>query len=160
MSRQRIITAATAIFGMAIFFLSFVVPVKREMGWTDAVTRSEKRQTYITFSFGLPPLLKTSPVIEPSPLATWLARQDGEVEYHWCHTNGTLKTIWGTSVGCGHGRAPPIHLLPAGMLECFVASSTDDELRRFVDVMRHGNEQEQEAAVQAVAKRILNSGHR
>ncbi len=130
MSRRRIIVIVVLVVGLAILLLSFVVPVQREMGWVDAVTRSTKDQTYVTFGFEfeMAPLMKTTPIVEPSPLADWLARQDGEVKYEWRHVNGTLKTIWGTPVGWGHGSAPPILFFHPVLLEQFVKSSSDDDL--------------------------------
>jgi hypothetical protein len=125
------------------------------MGWIDAVTASRKNQVWVTFTFDMTPLMKTTPVVELSPLATWLARREGEIEYDWHHVNGTLKTIWGTSVGFGHGSAPPIYCLQGDLLEIFVNSSSDEDLGMFVDVMRHGTMQEQEAAVKAVTDKAL-----
>jgi hypothetical protein len=125
------------------------------MGWIDAVTASRKHQTYVTFGFDMTPLIKTTPVIEPSPLATWLARQETGMTYDWRHVNGTLKTIWGKPVGFGHGSAPPIYFFPGDWLEHFVKSSSDEDLRHFVDVMRHGTEQEQETAVRTAVDKEL-----
>ena len=157
MSRRRIVITAFFVVGLVILFLSFAVPVQREMGWIDAVTASTKQQTYLTFAFDMTPLTKTTPVIEPSPLAHWLARREGEVQYDWRHVNGTLKTIWGTPVGFGHGPAPPIYFLQGSLLEHFVDSSSDEDLRHFVDVMRHGTKQEQEAAVKAATDKALTA---
>jgi len=141
----------------AVPFLFFGGPVQREMGWIDAVTASTKQQTYVTFGFEMPPLILTTPVIKPSPLADWLARQEGTVTYDWRHVNGTLKTIWGTSVGWGHGSAPPMYFFSRDLLERFVKSSSDNELRHFVDVIRHGTEPEQKAAVEAAVNKELDA---
>ena len=157
MTRRRIAITVVVFAGLAILFLSFTVPVTREMGWIDAVTASTKHQTYVTFGFDMTPLIETTPVIEPSPLADWLARQEGEVTYDWRHINGTMKTIWGKSVGCGHGAAPPIYFFPRDLLERFVKSSSDNDLRHFVDVMRHGTKQEQKAAVEAAVNKELGA---
>jgi hypothetical protein len=155
MSRQRTTITATSAVGLVILLLSFGVPVKREMRWIDSVTASKKRQTYVTFGFDMTPLMKTTPVIEPSPLADWLAPREGEVQYDWRHVNGTLKTVWGTSAGFGHGAAPPIYSLQGDLLESFVKSSSGEDLRRFVDVMRHGTPQDQKAAVKAAVHEAL-----
>lgn len=155
MSLRSIVITVVVVAGLAILLLSFTVPVQREMGWIDAVTASEKHQTYLTFSFDMTPLIETTPVIEPSPLADWLARREGGVTYDWRHVNGTLKTIWGKAVGFGHRSAPPIYLLRGDLLEYFVKSSSDKDLERFVDVMRHGTKQEQEAAVKAAVDKAL-----
>jgi hypothetical protein len=155
MSRRHIVITVGWIAGFVILLFSIGVPVQREMEWIDAVTGSWKHQTYVTFSFDMTPLFKTTPVIEPSPLADWLARQAGGVTYDWRCMNGTLKTIWGTPVGFGHGRAPPIHQLRGELLRHFVQVSSDEDLRRFVDVMRHGTEQQQEATVKAATDTTL-----
>jgi hypothetical protein len=155
MSRRRIVITVSFVICMLILFLSFIVPVQREMGWIDALTASMKYQTYLTFGFEMTPLLKSTPVIKPSPLANWLERQEGKLEYNWRHINGTLKTIWGKPFAFGHGSAPPIYFLKGDMLEHFVISSSDEELRHFVDVMRHGTNEEQEAAVKAAVDKAL-----
>jgi hypothetical protein len=153
--RNRSITVAVILaIGLVVLLLSFATPVHEEMGWTDAVTGSTKRQTYVTSGFDMPPLMKTTPIIEPSPLAEWLARQEGPVTYDWRLVGGTLKTIWGKPVGHECGAAQPIFLLRC-FLDQLVKSSSDKELRRFVGVMRHGTRQEQEAAVKAAVDKVL-----
>jgi hypothetical protein len=142
---------------LAIMFLSFGVPVQREMGWVDAVTGSTKAKTYVTFGFEMPPLLKTTPIIKQSALADWLEKQEGGLTYDWRHVNGTLKTIWGTNVGWGHGSAPPIYFFPGELLERFVKSSSDEDLRHFIDVMRHGTKEEQKAVVDAAVNKELTA---
>ncbi len=155
MSRRRIIAIAVSAAGAAILLASFIIPVQREMGWIDAVTASTKHQTYVTFGFDMTPLMTTAPVIESSPLAEWLRHQEGDMTYDWRHVNGTLKTIWGTPVGFGHGSAPPIYFFPKELLEQFVKSASDEELRRFVQVMRRGTKEEQRAAVDAACEKEL-----
>ena len=51
------------------------------------------------------------------------------------------------------GSAPPIYSFPPDLLERFVKSSSDQDLRQFVDVMRHGTKQEKEAAVDAAVNK-------
>ena len=154
MTRRRIVKTFAILVGLALLVLSFAVPVQREMGWIDAVTASRKHQTYVTFGFDMRPLMKTTPVIEPSPLADWLARREGQVDYDWRLVEGTLKTLWGTSVGHGHGPAPPI-LQFRLFVEHFVKSASDEDLQRFVNVMRHGTQREQTAAIEAAVDKEI-----
>lgn len=155
MSRRRIPITIAFVVGFVLLLLSFIIPVKREMGWVDAITGSTKEQTYVTFGFDMTPLVETIPIINPSPLAKWLMRQEGDFKYEWRHVNGTLKTIWGKPVGFGHGSAPPIYFFSGDLLEQFVKSSSDEELKHFVEIMRHGTKQEQEAAVEAATDNCL-----
>ena len=148
--RRTIITVSIVVCSV-LLFLSFVMPVQREMGWIDAVTASTKHQTYITFNFDMTPLMTTTPEIKQSLLAEWLIRKEGKIEYDWRHVNGTLKTIWGKPVGWGHGFSPPIRRL--WLLDDFVKSSSDEDLRHFVDVMHHGSKKEQEDAVKAAIEK-------
>ena len=141
---------------LAILVPSFVVPVQREMGWIDAVTASKKRQTYVTFGFDMQPLMKTTPTIETSPLADWLVQREGKIEFDWRHVNGTLKTIWGKPVGYGHDRSPPIYPSYGDLMKDFVSLSSDEDLLHFVEIMRHGSEEEQEAEVNAAIQKALS----
>jgi hypothetical protein len=158
-SRRRIAITAVSVALLAIFFLSFCIPVQREMGWIDSVTGSTKHQTQATIGFDMAPFWQATPVVKPSALAQWLARHEREIVYDWRHVNGTLKTIWGASAGFEHGDAPPIYSLPEQAIRPFVESSTDEELRQFIEVMRKGTHQAQEAAVNAAVERGLKSGH-
>jgi hypothetical protein len=153
MSRRRTIFTVVLIAGLAIVYLSCTVPVTRQMGWIDAVTGSTKHQVYVTLGFDRKLLGESTPVIDVSPLAKWLERREGTLTYDWRHVEGTLRTIWGTSVGSGHGRAPPILEFPIERLDHFVKSSSDQELQRFVDIMRRGTRQEQEAAVESAVNK-------
>ena len=91
-----------AIAVIVLVTLSRNLTVKREMGWTDAVTGSTKAQSLWLFG------IDTTPVVRQSALAAWLERAEGKTSYDWRHVRGTWMTLSGRSRGFGHGRAPAI----------------------------------------------------
>jgi len=138
-----------------ILLLSFVVPVQRKMVWIDAITASTKTQTYVILSYDMTPLMKTVPRIKLSALADWLAKKEGGLTFDWHYAGGPLTTIWGTTIGRDCWSPPPIYPFRGDSLEDFVKSSSDEDLRHFVDVMRHGTEQEQRAEIHAAIEKLL-----
>jgi hypothetical protein len=150
--RLRKLLVVVMIF--AVLLLSFVVPVKEEKYWIDAVTASTKTQTNVTFSFRMSPLLKSTPRVKSSALADWLAQKEGGLTYDWRFVGGRLTTIWGTSLAYECGIDQPIFSFSEDVSRDFVKSSSDEELRHFVDVMRHGTKQEQQAAVHAAFEKL------
>lgn len=158
MLRRRIVnTASWIVVGLVFLVVSLCVPVKQNMTWIDPVTGSWKHQSGLTLSSDMKPLLTTTAAIEPSPLAMWLVRREGRVQYNWHSLNTTWKTLWGTVTGLGCSRAPPIYSLRGDLLEYFVKSSSDDDLRCFVDVMRHGTEAEQRAAIESAGRKAIDA---
>ena len=151
MSRRRILKIVGVAAVIVLLLLSFVFPVKRQMAWMDVVTGATKHQTQWVFG------LESSPTIEPSPLSKWLVREEGAIQYVWQYTHGPSETIWGRPVSFACGRAPPIYPLHGDLGEDFVRASSEEELRRFVKIMREGSVAEQQAAVDAAARVALRN---
>ena len=155
MSRRRIVKTISWIAGLVILLLSFFVPVQYRNGWIDPVTGARKHQTDLTFSFDMKPFFKTTPIIQSSALADWLARREGGVTYQWRYSSGALQTVWGMSLGYSDGDSLFMRRLSLNQIEDFVKSSSDDELGHFVDIMRHGTKEKQEVAVEAAVTKAL-----
>ena len=144
---------AAAILLLILAFTAVTTPVWRQMVWIDAVSGSTKER--VDWVFGL----NGSETIKRSALSDWIERQEGNVTFDWRHVNGTWFTILGRPTGFSHGRAPAIYIFPEYYIRTFVENSDDDELRRFVDTMRSGSDDEQHEAVleaSSEACRILN----
>ena len=155
MVRRWIVRTFLVIAGLVILAASVVVPVRGRAYRIDSITGSTKRQTCVTFGFGMKSLWKSTPVIEPSPLAHWLLQEKGDASYNWSFVSAGLDTIWGVTVERGCSSAPPIFLLEDGLQDLFIKSSSNEELRHFVDVIRHGTKEEQRAAVEVAAEKAL-----
>jgi hypothetical protein len=152
---RRWIRTLLVIAGLVILAASAVVPVRGKAYWIDPISGSTKRQTYMTFGFGMKPVWKSTPVIEPSPLADWLLQEERDATCNWSFVSAGLDTIWGVTVERGCSSAPPIFLLQDGLQDLFIKSSSNEELRHFVDVMRHGTKEKQRAAVEVAAEKAL-----
>ncbi len=126
---------------VVLLVVSLVVPAKLESGWVDPVTGTTRYETRWLGCFS------GTPTIERTALDAWLVREEGLVTYDWRQIVGTSGTIWGRAHSRGHGRAPEVLSLRGELMTMFVKASSDDELRRFVDTMRHGTRSEQRDAV-------------
>lgn len=148
---RRILKIVGVVTGVVLLLLSFVFPVKQQAGWMDSVTGASKHSTQWIFG------LECAPTIEPSALSKWLVREEGAVQYDWRYVQGNPETIWGMPVGCALGRAPPIYPLHGDLGEHFVRASSDEELRRFIKIMREGSDVERQAAVDAAERVALQA---
>lgn len=112
------------------------------MMWVDALTSSEKRQTW--YIFGIRSAAKTS----HTKLYDWITSTDNAHDYDWRHISGTGFNVWGGRVSRGHDYAPPIWGL-RGFVDPYVDRSSDSEIYEFVETMRTGSREEQMTAVNA-----------
>lgn len=151
MSSRYIVITVVSIVGLVILLLSFVIPVKTQWAWMDYVTRAIKVQDDWDI-FG-----KTSPVIRPSPLAEWIVRREGGITYDWHSLDTTGKTVWDrTTHSTKHGINRFIgdwFTFNNTLQENFIKSSTDEEVQRFIDTMRHGTGDEQTDALEAAIEK-------
>ena len=143
MSRRRIIFAVLLATCVVLLILSISFPVNQNAAWMDAVTGSMKYRTTRLFGFD------DEAVITPSPLGEWLIDREGSIQYDWRKIQGDQNLIWGHTVTRSHGRAPVIFRLRGERLRQFVESSSDDQIRVFIQVMREGTKVQRDAAVEA-----------
>ena len=150
MKQTGIVIASVAILIIVLAMLSLTIEAKRDMISIDPVTGSIQNQTHWCWG------MKSTPTVHRSPLADWVVRKEGSIKYDWHFLCGQGRSIWGRYNGhaiCG--PAPVIYPLHVSLIDGFVKQSSDEELQRFVDVMRHGTEAEQRAAVDAACNRAI-----
>jgi hypothetical protein len=97
-------------------------------------------------------------VITPSAIERWVVQHEGSHVPTWRRVSETKSTFFGLglSVACWE---PPMFLLRAGEInDGFVETSTDEQITRFVQLMRTGSETEKREAIRA-AFALLSKQH-
>jgi hypothetical protein len=144
MGRRGYIVATAGVIAVFVFASLFE---RRTQGWCDAISGSKKWRT--TWPFGITTGTRTE--------TSGLERRLREIGYQW---NPEWRSIHFTATSLLGGRriecstAPPI-LEITSVLDSYARSASPDELRRFADVLQSGNEQEQNAAIQAAGEKGL-----
>jgi hypothetical protein len=135
--------------GIALALVLFSsVPVRRVQLRIDPVTGSMSRRT--VWPFGIASRL----TVTPSPLALRLKQIGVQRNPTWQFLSESEYTLWGRPLSVRCATAPPIYQIRP-VLQDFVAASTDEELRRFAQVLHSGRPDEQQAAIDAAAEKGL-----
>lgn len=152
--RQRpLILPVLAMMSAIGFCLLPFISVRRTQSRMDAITGSMEWQT--TWPLGI----TAGPRIYPSPLENRMTKMGVTWTRDWRSLNTTHETLTGQPTYRGCGMAPRIYELHP-MLDIIEKSSSDQEIRQFVDVMQHGTDEQQREAIDAAADRALSSRQR
>lgn len=87
-----------------------------------------------------------------SSLEKWIIDNDGGYLNNWDYVSGLHTSLIPLGKTYGNGGSPPIYSLGTTTepLDAFVANAEPKEIKEFVETMRNGNEEAQEAAVDAI----------
>lgn len=154
MKRRSSIRRWIAISGLCLFiiWLGIGIAASREhAGWIDAVSGSTRRQTIWMIGYEGPARMRQSPLDHAYRRLQLGWKPD------WRKIKGDGINFFTGSRVRSHGMAPPIYALLSPQLQSwYVASASDDEIRRLFETMTTGSIEEQKAAVEAAAERGLD----
>ncbi len=145
MNNIRWISLAVAI--CAALMTAGVVPLRQSQSWFDPVTGSMKHQTWLVSI----PMPSTE---SHSEIERWIVRHEGSHRPRWQTLGISVEMLFGgPRIGCTSG-IPIYRLLWGDYCADFVRESTDQEIAKFVHIMRTGTEDEQRQAVQTVVEKV------
>ncbi|MEM7626807.1 MAG: hypothetical protein AAF333_14530 [Planctomycetota bacterium] len=93
--------------------------------------------------------------VQVSSLENWILQHEGSYENDWEFVSGERKSVIMLDVALLNGGAPPIFPLAAhaDALDAFTIYADPYEIEAFVDIMRVGDHDEQQEAVEKVLRR-------
>jgi hypothetical protein len=143
MNKPRAIDVSIAI--VTAMVLLVLIPTRSDTTWVDPVTGSVKRQASWL-------IYQRTPVVEPSALERWIIRREGSHVPTWEHVSTSSWNCYGLpeSVSLGHQMMNRLHAGERN--DRFVRASTDEQLARFVQVLRTGSRAEREEAILAACE--------
>ena len=132
---------------VALLLLATLVPYRNDLGWIDPVTGSARFQTRRF-------LVPTSTIVHRSAIEDWIVRREGRYEANWKPIFDTSSKLLGRCRACG---MPPESYEVGLFDKTFVRDSSDAEISKFVQIMRHGTKSERRNAVDALGEKVLKT---
>jgi hypothetical protein len=100
--------------------------------------------------------ITAGPRVDASPLELRLINMGVQWKRKWTFLHNTHRNLFGDASMFECGFAPPIYQLRP-MLGDFVAISTDEEIRQFVQIMQTGADDDTSSAVLAATEQVFAS---
>ena len=145
MNKHRAIEVSIVV--VVVLILLALIPTRSDTIWVDPVTGSVKRQASWQ-------VCRRPPIVETSAIERWIVRREGSHVPTWRFVSRSTRTIFGRPLSIACGEAP-MYLLRAGDLnDRFVLNSTNEQIVKFINLMRTGSAEERRESVQAAYRSV------